>query len=449
VWSSYNYPTSMSVPGGTATVSYGPARQYVQTVMPHPSGGNTETIRYIGEALQRRTRGTVTDWRHVVYVGAEAVAIISRQSTGTNTVRYRLSDHQGSTAVLASSSGAVLLKESFGAYGGARNGNTWTGGMSTADQATMVEISRQGYTGHTMLGFGGLIHMNGRVQDSVTGRFLSPDPYVTEPGHTQGYNRYAYVRNNPASFVDPSGYDLADLLQWLCNTSTGMCPPIAVPWELEEVTVSARRFVQDTQEVIRELLRQQQEGAVAQQAAGEVGGGSVGVGEAAEGMQGSVPPCKYGPSEASGSVKVDFYAGVGGGGSTGVDDGHTFAQGRAGFGVGGGATYQPTGGIPVKPAEPYSSGNQITYSAQADLTVGIPGTPIAFSLGFEGGYNIDTNSGGGWFANFNPEWGFESSKGMHAGANVGASVTGYGPSFETMKVQGTCRLQASSSSSGN
>jgi RHS repeat-associated protein len=133
-----------------------------------------------------------------------------------------------------------------------------------------------------MLGFGGLIHMNGRVQDSVTGRFLSPDPYVTEPGHTQGYNRYAYVRNNPASFVDPSGYDLADLLQWLCNTSTGMCPPIAVPWELEEVVVSARRFVQDTQEAIRELLRQQQEGAAAQQAAGEVGGGSVGVGEVSQ-----------------------------------------------------------------------------------------------------------------------------------------------------------------------
>jgi RHS repeat-associated protein len=218
----------------SATVSYGPDRRYVQTVMPHPSGGNTETIRYIGEALQRRTRGTVTDWRHVVYVGAEAVAIISRQSTGTNTVRYRLSDHQGSTAVLASNSGAVLLKESFGAYGGARNGSTWSGGMSTADQATMVEISRQGYTGHTMLGFGGLIHMNGRVQDSVTGRFLSPDPYVTEPGHTQGYNRYAYVRNNPTSFVDPSGFSIWDNLRdWLCDSFKGNCVSSAPPPDYE------------------------------------------------------------------------------------------------------------------------------------------------------------------------------------------------------------------------
>jgi hypothetical protein len=62
-WTSYNYPTQMPVPGGTATIAYGPDRQYVQSTMPHPSGGNTETIRYVGDALQRRTRGTLHDWR--------------------------------------------------------------------------------------------------------------------------------------------------------------------------------------------------------------------------------------------------------------------------------------------------------------------------------------------------------------------------------------------------
>jgi hypothetical protein len=48
--------------------------------------------------------------------------------------------------------------------------------------------------------------MNGRVQDAVTGRFLSADPYITEPGNTQGFNRYAYVQNNPLTFTDPSGF---------------------------------------------------------------------------------------------------------------------------------------------------------------------------------------------------------------------------------------------------
>ena len=50
-------------------------------------------------------------------------------------------------------------------------------------------------------------HLNGRVQDAVTGGFLSPDPYLTNPANTQSFNRYAYVNNNPLTFVDPSGFD--------------------------------------------------------------------------------------------------------------------------------------------------------------------------------------------------------------------------------------------------
>jgi hypothetical protein len=48
--------------------------------------------------------------------------------------------------------------------------------------------------------------MNGRIQDAITGRFLSPDPYVGEPTFTQGYNRYSYVNNNPLSYTDPTGF---------------------------------------------------------------------------------------------------------------------------------------------------------------------------------------------------------------------------------------------------
>ncbi len=55
--------------------------------------------------------------------------------------------------------------------------------------------------GHSM----GLIHMNGRVMDSVTGRFLSADPFVQFPFDSQSFNRYSYVRNNPLSATDPSG----------------------------------------------------------------------------------------------------------------------------------------------------------------------------------------------------------------------------------------------------
>ncbi len=52
----------------------------------------------------------------------------------------------------------------------------------------------------------GLNDMNGRIQDAVTGRFLSPDTTVPHPGLTQSFNRYSYARNNPLTFTDPTGF---------------------------------------------------------------------------------------------------------------------------------------------------------------------------------------------------------------------------------------------------
>ena len=48
--------------------------------------------------------------------------------------------------------------------------------------------------------------VNGRIYDSHLGRFLSADPIVQAPGDLQSYNRYSYVRNNPLTLTDPSGY---------------------------------------------------------------------------------------------------------------------------------------------------------------------------------------------------------------------------------------------------
>lgn len=48
--------------------------------------------------------------------------------------------------------------------------------------------------------------MNGRIYDPEIGRFLSADPYVQFPQSTQGYNRYAYLNNNPLNATDPSGF---------------------------------------------------------------------------------------------------------------------------------------------------------------------------------------------------------------------------------------------------
>ena len=51
-----------------------------------------------------------------------------------------------------------------------------------------------------------IVNMNGRMYDSVLGRFLTPDPFVQAPDYTQILNRYIYCLNNPLSLFDPSGY---------------------------------------------------------------------------------------------------------------------------------------------------------------------------------------------------------------------------------------------------
>lgn len=53
----------------------------------------------------------------------------------------------------------------------------------------------------------GLNYMVGRVQDAVTGRWLSADPYIPDVMAPQSYNRYSYVDNNPVTYIDPTGFD--------------------------------------------------------------------------------------------------------------------------------------------------------------------------------------------------------------------------------------------------
>jgi RHS repeat-associated protein len=53
----------------------------------------------------------------------------------------------------------------------------------------------------------GFDHAINRYYWSGLGRFLSPDPYVTSGGaaEPQNWNRYAYVKNDPANWNDPRG----------------------------------------------------------------------------------------------------------------------------------------------------------------------------------------------------------------------------------------------------
>jgi RHS repeat-associated protein len=202
-WTSFNYPASIANGSNTSSFSYTPDRQYWRQISNYASGGSATTI-YVGGIMEKVTTSAGTDYRHLIRAGGSTI-IVSRQTSGTNSVHYVTSDHLGSSSAVTNSSGGILVNSSFDAFG-KRRGANWTGSPSSGDWAAIASTTRRGYTDHTMLDNLGLVHMNGRVQDPLLGRFASADPFITEPGFTQNFNRYSYVYNNPLRFVDPSGF---------------------------------------------------------------------------------------------------------------------------------------------------------------------------------------------------------------------------------------------------
>jgi RHS repeat-associated protein len=88
----------------------------------------------------------------------------------------------------------------------ARNPDNWNAWQTDA-QAGAVGI---GFTGHRAELDHGLIDADGRMYDPSSGRFMAPDPLVTQAYAGAAYNRYAYVGNRPLRFTDPSGWAASD-----------------------------------------------------------------------------------------------------------------------------------------------------------------------------------------------------------------------------------------------
>ncbi|MGH7866644.1 MAG: hypothetical protein ACREP9_03180, partial [Candidatus Dormibacteraceae bacterium] len=139
-WSSYNYPTYFSADANGESVgfSYGADRRawYEQT---NGSAG-LEKMYDVDGLFDDVNSAGADDFRHYVYANGEPVAIVSRKSSGT-TIHYLLSDHQGSIAAITDSTGAVVVGESFAAYGARRNPATWSGAPSATDLTTIAGIT--------------------------------------------------------------------------------------------------------------------------------------------------------------------------------------------------------------------------------------------------------------------------------------------------------------------
>lgn len=112
-----------------------------------------------------------------------------------------LADGLGSVRNLIDGSGAVVGAADYSAFGKYRN---QTGVTSRGPFG-------RGFTGEYYAQETGMWHLRARDLHPGLGRFLSADPVQPNAPGTQGYNRYAYVANNPTTWVDPSGYSVEPL----------------------------------------------------------------------------------------------------------------------------------------------------------------------------------------------------------------------------------------------
>lgn len=128
----------------------------------------------------------------------------SARRNASGSVYYYFSDDLGSSRIITDASGATCYDADFYPYGGERNY------VNTCPQNyKFTGKERDSETGNDNFG--------ARYFGSNLGRFMSPDPplldqHIADP---QSWNLYSYVRNNPLSFIDPTG----NSVELLCSGS--------------------------------------------------------------------------------------------------------------------------------------------------------------------------------------------------------------------------------------
>lgn len=217
-WTSWNMPANItgatpgkSTPDGTASSSFGfvynVAHERVKETLPDGTVIYNISPRVdTGIHVEKRVKpdGTIS-YVNSLYAGSFPFGTVTTTTPPggamTTKTRYFHVDHLGSIVAITDEAGTVTERRSYDAWGKRRNSNG-----TPMSNAFFTPEERHGFTGHEELNELGLIHMNGRLYDPATGRFLSADPTIQYADDMQNYNRYSYINNNPLSTIDASGY---------------------------------------------------------------------------------------------------------------------------------------------------------------------------------------------------------------------------------------------------
>ena len=214
---SFDRPNEISDNGYTASFTYNGNYDRVKMQMLHNSSASL-TRYYLGGCYELDVKPSGTTERLYLNGGYYDAPTVLIKQGNSSSVYQILRDHLGSITHVLNSSGTVVQELSYDAWGRLRNPSTFA--LYTPTNEPDLYLGR-GYCGHEHLTGLGLINMNARLYDPLLGRFLSPDPYIQAPEHSQSFNRYSYCMNNPLIYRDQNGEFILELCLGLIGAYLG------------------------------------------------------------------------------------------------------------------------------------------------------------------------------------------------------------------------------------
>jgi len=175
-----NRLTSIEKNGVTNTYLY----DYTGARIKKTAGASGSSTTYIGN-LYECTDGACTKY---IFAGGKRIA--AKKDSG---ISYFHLDHLGGLSLATDYTGETVQSASYYPYGETR-------------ESSGPENFQYKFTGQEEDPESGLYYYGARFYDPVIGRFISADSVVQAPGDPQTLNRYAYCRNNPLLYTDPTGH---------------------------------------------------------------------------------------------------------------------------------------------------------------------------------------------------------------------------------------------------
>jgi RHS repeat-associated protein len=136
------------------------------------------------------------------------------QSAANDRVQWLITDHLGTPRLIADLSGSLsgMTRHDYLPFG--EEAGAGVGGRTTAQGYLQLDGLRQGFTGYEHDQETDLEFAQARYYGATMGRFTGVDPVMMieeRQYDPQQINLYAYCRNNPLAFVDPTGETISFL----------------------------------------------------------------------------------------------------------------------------------------------------------------------------------------------------------------------------------------------